>query len=59
MFECMGVDTGVALQPLMDVVRGLPGLVQRELSNPLLAAGPRLATHPAPAWLAERFPDQP
>jgi hydroxymethylglutaryl-CoA lyase len=59
MFECMGVDTGVALQPLMEVVRGLPGLVQRELTNPLLAAGPRLATHPAPAWLAERFPEQP
>jgi hydroxymethylglutaryl-CoA lyase len=59
MFECMGVDTGVALEPLMDVVRGLPGLVQRDLTNPLLAAGPRLATHAPPAWLAERFADQP
>lgn len=55
MFECMGVSTGVALEALMQVVRGLPALVGRELANPLLAAGPRLATHAPPAWLAERF----
>lgn len=56
MFACMGVATGVALAPLLDIVHGLPGLVQRALTNPLLAAGPRLATHQPPAWLAERFP---
>lgn len=56
MFACMGVETGVSLAPLLDVVRGLPSLVQREFSNPLLAAGPRLATHAPPAWLAARFP---
>ncbi|AOB25209.1 hydroxymethylglutaryl-CoA lyase [Bordetella bronchiseptica] len=56
MFDCMGVATGVALAPLLDIVRGLPGLVRRALANPLLAAGPRLATHQPPAWLAERFP---
>ena len=55
MFECMGVQTGVSLQPLLDVVQGLPQLVQREFSTPLLAAGPRLATHQPPAWLAEKF----
>ncbi|WP_459615808.1 hydroxymethylglutaryl-CoA lyase [Bordetella sp. 2513F-2] len=55
MFDCMGVRTGVDLAALMDIVRTLPGLVQRPLSNPLIAAGPRLATHPAPDWLAERF----
>ncbi|MDM9559394.1 hydroxymethylglutaryl-CoA lyase [Bordetella petrii] len=55
MFECMGVQTGVALQPLLAIVRGLPGLVRRELTNPLLAAGHRLTTHAPPAWLAERF----
>ncbi|MBO9357640.1 hydroxymethylglutaryl-CoA lyase [Bordetella petrii] len=55
MFECMGVDTGVALQPLLDVVRGLPRLVQREFKPPLLAAGHRLATHAPPEWLTERF----
>jgi len=55
MFECMGVDTGVALPALLDVVRTLPGLVKRELSNPLVTAGPRLAVHAPPAWLAERF----
>lgn len=58
MFACMGVDTGVSLEPLMAIVRGLPALVQRDLSNALLQAGPRLATHAAPAWLAERFPPQ-
>lgn len=56
MFDCMGVATGVTLAPLLEVVRGLPALVQRAFSNPLLAAGPRLATHAPPAWLAERFP---
>ncbi len=55
MFACMGVDTGVALPPLMSIVAGLPKLVQRSLTNPLLQAGPRLALHQAPAWLAERF----
>lgn len=55
MFECMGVRTGVSLQPLLDVVGGLPRLVQREFHPPLLAAGHRLATHRPPAWLAERF----
>jgi len=55
MFACMGVDTGVSLPALMDVVRTLPALVARELSNPLIKAGPRLATHAPPAWLAERF----
>lgn len=55
MFECMGVKTGVSLQPLLNVVRGLPQLVQRDFSIPLLAAGHRLATHQPPAWLAEKF----
>ncbi|MNU54020.1 Hydroxymethylglutaryl-CoA lyase YngG [compost metagenome] len=57
MFACMGVESGVSLEPLLAIVRGLPALVQRELSNALLQAGPRLALHAAPAWLAERFPD--
>ena len=57
MFACMGVQTGVALEPLMQIVRGLPELVQRSLPNALLQAGQRLALHQPPAWLAERFPD--
>jgi hydroxymethylglutaryl-CoA lyase len=56
MFACMGVQTGVSLEPLLAIVRNLPGLVQRDLSNALLQAGPRLALHAPPAWLAERFP---
>ncbi|SIT14367.1 hydroxymethylglutaryl-CoA lyase [Achromobacter sp. MFA1 R4] len=56
MFACMGVETGVSLEPLLAIVQGLPGLVQRTLSNALLQAGPRLALHAPPAWLAERFP---
>ena len=56
MFACMGVLTGVSLEPLLAIVRGLPTLVQRDLSNALLQAGPRLALHEPPAWLAERFP---
>lgn len=56
MFACMDVQTGVSLEPLLAIVRSLPGLVQRDLSNLLLQAGPRLALHAPPAWLAERFP---
>ncbi|MFD4837102.1 hydroxymethylglutaryl-CoA lyase [Achromobacter sp. NPDC058515] len=56
MFACMGVESGVSLEPLLAIVRGLPVLVQRDLSNALLQAGPRLALHAPPAWLAERFP---
>jgi hydroxymethylglutaryl-CoA lyase len=56
MFACMGVESGVSLEPLLAIVRGLPALVQRDLSNALLQAGPRLALHAPPAWLAERFP---
>lgn len=55
MFDNMGVETGVSLAPLLDIVAGLPTLVSRPLSNQLLSAGPRLRTHPAPAWLAEHF----
>lgn len=56
MFACMGVNTGVDLPALLNIVATLPDLVQRTMTTPLLAAGPRLQTHPAPAWLAERFP---
>lgn len=56
MFQCMGVDTSVDLSALLEIVSGLPSLVQRDFNLPLLAAGHRLHTHPAPAWLAERFP---
>lgn len=56
MFDCMGVRTGVVLEPLLAIVRGLPALVARELPNALLRAGPRLATHQPPGWLDERFP---
>ncbi|MFY4048032.1 hydroxymethylglutaryl-CoA lyase, partial [Achromobacter xylosoxidans] len=55
MFECMGVRTGVSLEALLAILRGLPGLVGRDLPMALLRAGPRLAAHPPPAWLAERF----
>ncbi|MCX5591229.1 hydroxymethylglutaryl-CoA lyase [Alcaligenes endophyticus] len=55
MFECMWINTGVNLNRLLDIVKDLPALVQRPLSSPLLTAGTRLQTHPAPAWLAEHF----
>ncbi|TWG86654.1 hydroxymethylglutaryl-CoA lyase [Cupriavidus gilardii J11] len=58
MFASMGVDTGVDLQRLLAVVAGLGDVVQREVSSQLLRAGPRLATHQPPAWLAEHFAGQ-
>lgn len=58
MFASMGVDTGVDLDGLLDVVAGLPALVEREISSQLLRAGPRLRTHQPPAWMAEHFAGQ-
>lgn len=51
MLDCMGLPTGVDLEALLRVSAALPGLVQRELHNPLLLAGPRTRRHAAPAGL--------
>ncbi|CAG9164069.1 hydroxymethylglutaryl-CoA lyase [Cupriavidus pampae] len=58
MFASMGVDTGVNLGALLDIVANLPTLVEREISSQLLRAGPRLRTHQPPAWMAEHFQGQ-
>ncbi|WP_019448251.1 hydroxymethylglutaryl-CoA lyase [Cupriavidus sp. BIS7] len=55
MFASMGVDTGVDLGALLDVVGGVSDLVRREVPSQLLRAGPRLRTHRPPAWMAEFF----
>ena len=49
MFECMGVATGVDLPRLLRVAARVPALVERPLSNALLAAGTRDQLHPLPA----------
>lgn len=59
MFDCMGVETGVDLGALLDVVAGMPALVGRDIHSQLLSSGPRLRTHQPPAWLAEHFAGQP
>ncbi|CAG2152020.1 hydroxymethylglutaryl-CoA lyase [Cupriavidus plantarum] len=58
MFASMGVETGVDLGALLDVVASLPALVERDISSQLLRAGPRLRTHQPPAWMAEHFQGQ-
>ncbi len=58
MFDCMGVETGVDLGALLDVVAGMPALVGRDIHSQLLSAGPRLRTHQPPAWMAEHFTGQ-
>lgn len=55
MFASMGVDTGVDLAALLNVVGGVSELVQRDVPSQLLRAGPRLRTHQPPAWMAEFF----
>ncbi|WP_354685592.1 hydroxymethylglutaryl-CoA lyase [Cupriavidus necator] len=59
MFDCMGVETGVDLGALLDVVAGMPAVVGRDIHSQLLSAGPRLRTHQPPAWLAEHCAGQP
>ncbi|WP_454721657.1 MULTISPECIES: hydroxymethylglutaryl-CoA lyase [Cupriavidus] len=58
MFASMGVDTGVDLGRLLDVVAGLPALVRRDTSSQLLNAGPRLRAYQPPAWMAAHFAAQ-
>ncbi|MCY1256276.1 Hydroxymethylglutaryl-CoA lyase YngG [compost metagenome] len=58
MFDCMGVETGVDLGALLDVVAGMPALVGRDIHSQLLSAGPRLRKHQPPAWMAEHFAGQ-
>ncbi len=55
MFASMGVDTGVNLDALLEVVGGVSELVQRDVPSQLLRAGPRLRIHQPPAWMAEFF----
>ncbi|MBY4896210.1 hydroxymethylglutaryl-CoA lyase [Cupriavidus sp. AU9028] len=55
MFASMDVDTGVDLPRLLQVVGGLGEVVGRDVCSQLLRAGPRLATHRPPAWMAEHF----
>jgi hydroxymethylglutaryl-CoA lyase len=55
MFASMGVDTGVDLARLLDVVRGVGALVQREVGSQLASAGMRDRRYPPPAGLAEKF----
>jgi len=40
LFRSMGVETGVDLDRMLHIATGVPALVHRELSNPLLRAGP-------------------
>jgi hydroxymethylglutaryl-CoA lyase len=42
MLEAMGVSTGIDLERLIDVARGLPDIVGHPVPSKMLAAGPRL-----------------
>jgi hydroxymethylglutaryl-CoA lyase len=55
MFESMGVDTGVDLPRLLQVVGGVSAMVGRQLDSQLASAGPRSRRYPPPGWLAEKF----
>ncbi len=55
MFESMGVDTGVDLPRLLQVVGGVSAMVGRDVDSQLASAGPRNRRYPPPAWLAEKF----
>jgi len=48
MLDSMGVESGVDLDRLLDVAAIVPRLIERELPNPLLAAGPRSRRYPLP-----------
>jgi hydroxymethylglutaryl-CoA lyase len=58
MFASMGCDTGIDFDALLDAVRSMSELVGRPIFSQMAQAGPRLRRYPAPAWLAEKFPER-
>jgi hydroxymethylglutaryl-CoA lyase len=49
MLECMGYDTGVDLDRLLDTSRRLREIVGHELPGQVVKAGKSSKLHPAPA----------
>lgn len=49
MLNCMGYDTGMQVEPLIDVAERLRVLVGHELASQVFRAGPRLRRHEPPA----------
>jgi|TARA_R100001143_G_C3359757_1_gene134757 hydroxymethylglutaryl-CoA lyase len=48
MLEAMGYDTGVALEPLLDIARLLPEIVGHEVPGQVMKAGPYTRRYPVP-----------
>jgi hydroxymethylglutaryl-CoA lyase len=53
MLDAMGLDTGIALDRLLEVARGLPALVGHAVPGQVAKAGRVHDLHPAPPWVAE------
>jgi hydroxymethylglutaryl-CoA lyase len=53
MFQCMGYDTGMDLEGLMEAAGRLVPLVGHAVASQLPCAGPRLTRHPPPAGFDE------
>jgi hydroxymethylglutaryl-CoA lyase len=53
MLDAMGYDTGMALERLLQVARGMPAMVGHDVPGQVAKAGPSMTLHPAPAYVAE------
>lgn len=51
MFQCMGLDTGVDLDRLLEVSASLPALVGHDLPSQILKAGKADRRYPRPTWM--------
>jgi hydroxymethylglutaryl-CoA lyase len=49
MLQVMGHDTGIDIERLLGVARGLPGIVGHEVPAQVTKAGPLWQLHPQPA----------
>ena len=53
MFAAMGYETGVDLQKLLAIARGLPAIVGHDIPGQVVKAGPWDRRYPLPAWVTQ------
>ncbi|HEU0201928.1 MAG TPA: hydroxymethylglutaryl-CoA lyase [Burkholderiaceae bacterium] len=59
MFETMGYRTGVSLDALLEIARGLPALVEHDVPGQVMKAGPSSRRYPLPASVGSKAPQTP
>jgi hydroxymethylglutaryl-CoA lyase len=58
MFETMGYQTGVTLDALLEIARGLPAIVEHDVPGQVMKAGPSSRRFPVPASVGANAPQK-